>query len=240
MNVRIDDAAVLRGGAAAADAPLVLLLHGFGSSERDLPGIMQHLPHGLAWASLRAPLPLGHGGHAWVPITVPGRPDPDLVAASTTAVLDWLDEHVAATTPVVPLGFSQGGLMATQLLRHRPDRFAAAVVLAGFTLDGPLPGDAELAAARPPVFSGRGDADQVIAADAVVRTDAWLPAHTTLTQHRYAGLGHGISAEELADVSAFLEAAVLANTGTPTSSPRSRSVEVAPATDSATLRKITD
>ena len=81
MNVRIDDAAVLRGGAAAADAPLVLLLHGFGSSERDLPGIMQHLPHGLAWASLRAPLPLGHGGAAFHPVAV-------------VQVVDALDESI--------------------------------------------------------------------------------------------------------------------------------------------------
>lgn len=208
MTIRIDDAAVLRGGSAAAGAPLVLLLHGFGSSERDLPGIMPHLPGTLAWASLRAPLPLGNGGNAWVPITVPGRPDPGLVDASTTAVLEWLDEHVAETTPVIPLGFSQGGLMATQLLRHRPERFAAAVVLAGFTLDGVLPGDTELASVRPPVFLGRGDADQVIAADAVIRTDAWLPGHATLTRRTYGGLGHGISAEELADVSGFLDGAV--------------------------------
>jgi phospholipase/carboxylesterase len=213
MTIRIDDAAVLRGGAAAGGAPLVLLMHGFGSSERDLPGIMPHLSHDLAWASLRAPLALGNGGHAWVPIAVPGRPDPELVAASTTAVLDWLDAHVAATTPVIPLGFSQGGLMATQLLRTRPERFAAAVVLAGFTLDGTLPGDAELAAARPPLFSGRGDADQVIAADAVARTTAWLPGHVTLTQRTYSGLGHGISAEELTDVSAFLDDAVLVPSG---------------------------
>lgn len=210
MRIRIDDAALLRGGAADADAPLVLLMHGFGSSERDLPGIMEHLPQQFAWASLRAPLPLGNGGHAWVPITVPGRPDPEFVGASTTAVLEWLDEHVAETTPVIPLGFSQGGLMATQLLRHRPGRFTAAVVLAGFTLDGSLPGDAELAAARPPLFFGRGDADHVIAADAVARTVAWLPGHVTLTQRTYDGLGHGITAEELVDVSAFLDDAVLA------------------------------
>jgi phospholipase/carboxylesterase len=61
---------------------------------------------------------------------------------------------------------------------------------------------------RPPVFLGRGDADQVIAADAVIRTDAWLPGHATLTRRTYGGLGHGISAEELADVSGFLDGAV--------------------------------
>ena len=213
MTMRIDDAAVLRGGEASAGAPLVLLLHGFGSNERDLPGIMGHLPDGLAWASLRAPLALGNGGNAWVQVTVPGRPDPAIVTESTVAVLDWLDEHVDAATPVIPLGFSQGGLMVTQLLRHRPDRFAAGVVLAGFSLDGALPGDADLAARRLPVFSGRGDADHVIAAEAVARTNLWLPGHATLTQRTYGGLGHGIAAEELADVGAFLENAVLAPRG---------------------------
>lgn len=203
----VDPAAVLRGGAPATGrtaAPLLLLLHGYGASERDLPGLVDHLPAGLAWASLRAPLALPHGGHAWVPITVPGRPDPQAVADATDAVLAWLDEHVPVTTPVVPLGFSQGGLLATQLLRRSPARFAAAVVLSGFVLDAAQPGDEQLAERRPPVYFGHGDADRVITPEATARTSAWLPDRTTVTDRTFAGLGHGIAVEELAEVRTFL------------------------------------
>lgn len=192
-------------GSNQAGRPLLLLLHGFGSHEHDLPAIAGHLHPVWDWASLRAPLDAGNGGFSWFPLGVPGRPDPAPVTESTDAVLTWLDANVTSGTVVVPVGFSQGGLMATQLLRTAPERFAAAVVLSGFVLDGPLPGDAALAVRRLPVFFGHGDADQVISADATARTSAWFPRFTVVTDVEYAGLPHTISAEELADVSGFLD-----------------------------------
>jgi phospholipase/carboxylesterase len=198
----IDDAHTVRHGNDAD--PLVLLLHGYGSSEQDLPGLMAYLPDGLASASVRAPLTLGPGSYAWVPIAVPGRPDPDITRESTTALLAWFDEHVAADRPVVLLGFSQGGLMVSQLLRMRPDRFIAAVVLSGFVLDDSFPGDAVLAQRRVPVFFAHGDADPVIAPDATARASVWLAEHTDVTDREYAGLAHAVSAEELDDLSTFL------------------------------------
>jgi phospholipase/carboxylesterase len=202
MTLTIDDASTVRGGADAD--PLLLLLHGYGSNEHDLPSLVSHLPSGFAHAAVRAPIMMAPDAHAWVPIAVPGRPDPTVVADSTKALLAWLDERVASDRVVVPVGFSQGGLMVTQLLRARPDRFAAAVVLSGFVLDQPSPRDEALAARRVPVFFGHGDADPVIPADATQRASAWLAEHTDVTDRAYAGLAHGISADELADVHAFV------------------------------------
>lgn len=199
----VDDAATVRGGGQpSADRPLVLLLHGYGSHERDLVGL--GLPAGWAWASLRAPLTLGSGAHAWFPVTTPGRPDPEPVADTTAVLLTWLDEHVDAGAPVVPVGFSQGGLMASHLLRTAPDRFAGAALLGGFVHQDEQPGDGRLDELRPPVYSGRGDADGVITAEAVARTDAWLPRFTTPHRHVYAGLGHGISRAMVTDLMTFL------------------------------------
>lgn len=205
----IDDSATVRGttglGTPSDTDPLVLLLHGYGSHEQDLPSLAPHLPEGLAFASVRAPLELAPGAYAWVPIAVPGRPDPEAVGQSTAALLSWLDEHVDAERVVVPLGFSQGGLMVTQLLRARPRRFAAALALSGFVLDQPVAGDVDLRGSRVPVFFGHGDADPVIPPDATERASVWLAGHTDLTDRTYAGLAHGISAEELGDVRDFLQ-----------------------------------
>lgn len=209
MTSHIDDTHTVRQGDGAD--PLMLLLHGYGSNERDLPELTRYLPDGLACASVRAPLTIAPGSHAWVPIGVPGRPDPDVVAASTEALLTWLDEHVAAERTVVPLGFSQGGLMVSQLLRARPERFAAGLVLSGFVLDAVLPLDEALAERRLPVFFGHGDADPVIAPDATARASVWLAEHVDLTERIYAGLPHSISAQELDDVAAFLHSNVLAD-----------------------------
>lgn len=204
MTTHIDDQHTVRGGSDAD--PLVLLLHGYGSNEQDLPGLMAHLPEGLAWASVRAPLTIGPGSYAWVPIKVPGRPDPEIVHESTEALLEWFDAHVDADRVVVPVGFSQGGLMVTQLLRMRPERFDAAAVLSGFVLDEPLAGDFALAQSQVPVFFGHGDADDVIAPDATARASAWLVEHAATTEMTYPGLAHAVSAEEMDHLARFLRA----------------------------------
>lgn len=205
MTLSIEASAAVWSPSAAAgeDAPLLVLMHGYGSHEHDLVGLAPHLPRGLRTVSVRAPLTAGPG-YAWVPIVDPGRPDPSATQDAADAVLAWLDEHVPASTPVALLGFSQGGLMVTHLLRTRPERFFAGVVLSGFTADVTLPGDATLAEIAPPIFFGRGDVDPIITPEAFARTSAWLPEHTTLTEVLYPGLAHGISQQELADVDRFL------------------------------------
>jgi phospholipase/carboxylesterase len=198
------DAAVARWtGATAAEAPVLVLLHGYGSHEGDLLGLADHLPAGLRLAAPRGPL-TGGPGYAWAPLAAPGLPDPAPVRAAADALLTWIDATVAPSTPVALLGFSQGALMTTQLLRTRPERFAAGVVLSGFSLAGTEPGDAALAERRPPVLFAHGDADPVIPREATARTSAWLAEHTDVEEHRYPGLGHGISTAELAEVAAFL------------------------------------
>jgi len=195
----------VRSADVTAEAPAVaLLLHGYGSNENDLTGLMPPLGLALPWASLRAPIELGNGGAAWFTITTPGNPDAAPVAEATDAIWAWVDENLTADTRIIPMGFSQGGLMASQLLRTRPDRVLAPVVLGGFVLGADLPGDADLAANRPPVFWGRGAEDRVIAASAITRTSAYLPQHSALVERVYPGLAHGIDAAELADVREFL------------------------------------
>ncbi len=196
---------IARTSAERLDGPVVaLLLHGYGSSEDDLAGLAPHVVPGLPWASVRAPLVLGAGSHAWFHVVTPGSPALEPVAAAVDAVWAWVDANLDAATKVVTIGFSQGGLMATELLRTRPDRVAATVVLGGFVQGADRPADALLAETLPPVFWGRGSADTVIAPVAVERTEAWLPSHSTLTRRVYPGLAHAIGADEAADVRAFL------------------------------------
>ena len=120
------------GGAAAREPgnrPILLLMHGYGSHEDDLTSLLPALGSHFDWASLRAPLvlreqtPAEVGSYAWVPIDRPGLPDPEQASAATDAVLAWLDEHTPPAANVIPIGFSQGGLMVTQLLRRDPQRF---------------------------------------------------------------------------------------------------------------------
>ena len=96
--------------------------------------------------------------------------------------------------------------MASQLLRSQPDRVVAPVVLGGFVLGAPQPGDETLRGSRPTLFWGRGSDDRVIAPVAITRSSEYLPQHTSLTERVYPGLGHGINANQLDDVRDFLTA----------------------------------
>ena len=208
--MRLDDSAVLWSAPPEerAGRPLLVLLHGYGSHEGDLFGLMPYLPGGFVVAAVQAPLapPFPAPGWSWFPIEGLQTRDPAAATAAAEAFVAWVDEATDAETPVGLLGFSQGGAISLQALRLRPDRFAFAVNLAGFALAGELPGDAALAGIRPPVFWGRGALDDVIPPALVAHTVEWLPAHVELSGRVYPGLGHSVSEHELADVRAFLDA----------------------------------
>ncbi|WP_423921890.1 alpha/beta hydrolase [Frigoribacterium sp. 2-23] len=192
-----------------AGRPLLVLLHGVGSHEGDLIGLAPYLPQDVVIASLRAPLLHGNG-YSWYPLSTPGEPNSGPVDDAARAVLEWLTTVTDAHPTTSLLGFSQGGSLSLQLLRHAPEAFAYTIVLAGFVV--PLAGDDAEAAARdevlaglrPPVFYGRGDVDQVIPAAATERTAQWLDEHADAEQTIYPGLAHGVSNEELDDVNAFI------------------------------------
>ena len=202
------DSSLVRGSVPEGERgrrPLIVLLHGLGSHEGDLIGLTPYLSNDFVYASLRAPLPYGDG-FSWYPLSTPGAPEYAPVSEAADAVLGWMDT-LHDRYPLIGgvLGFSQGGSVALQMLRRRPHHLAFAVVLAGFVAPGaPAEIDSAVAASHPAVFYGRGDADQVIGADAVERTTAWLTEHADADQNVYPGLAHGIAQEELDDVNAFL------------------------------------
>lgn len=186
------------------DSPIALLLHGYGSHEGDLPGLAQWLPAGMPWVSPRAPLTMPAMGFAWFPLSLPGLPDPAAIDEATSVLWDWIDTEIGTERPLVPLGFSQGGLMALQLLRTRPERVATTVVLAGLITGTRQSADDKLQNLRPPVFWGRGDADTVIPIEGVNHLSEFLPEHTTPTVRTYAGLGHSVDFAVMEDVQTFL------------------------------------
>lgn len=199
---------------ALSERPLLVLLHGYGSNADDLFGLVSYLPATFVVASVEGLEPAGPGW-AWFPIGVDPvtgelTRDRDDAEAAATSLATWFD-GLRVSYPDIPsihlLGFSQGGAMSIELLRHRPHDVASAVVLAGFSLPPESAADARrdavLASVRPPVFWGRDPQDPVIAPSMIAETRRWLPEHSTLDARLYAGVGHGINLDELEDVAAF-------------------------------------
>jgi phospholipase/carboxylesterase len=166
-------AVVATYGATDPEAPLVVLLHGRGSSEGDIIGLAPALPVGPAYAAVRAPIAEG-GGFAWFANRGIGRP----VTASLRSTMDWfrgwLDEVAPPGRPVLLVGFSGGAAFAGGLVLDDPARYAGAAILYGT-----LPFDAGVATdpgrlADLPVFVAQGDGDHVIPRDLLDRTWGYL------------------------------------------------------------------
>lgn len=194
--------------AALATRPLLVMMHGFGANERDLAPLGTLLPSQFVVASIRGVMSLTQGGYAWQLMGAQDHPRVEDFSEPADAIAEWLDgvreRYGAAGTSVSLLGFSQGAAMAIQLMRQDPRRFAAGVVLSGFAGRFSLPTDGDLATVRPPLFWGRDLTDPVVLPTSIAFAEDFLPSHFTLTEHRYRGIGHSISHDEVHDVSVFL------------------------------------
>ena len=184
--------------------PILLFLHGYGADERDLADLRTQLPT-MPWVSLRAPERSEFDGFAWYGLARALDPSKEDVEPITEAIWQWIDEMLPADSPLVVFGFSQGALMATQLLRTRPSRLAATVIIAGFIYDGEQPADAQLAVNKPKVFYCRGAQDLVVTREAVSRINSWLQSHTRAITKSYDALGHSIDNRVMTDIANYLE-----------------------------------
>jgi phospholipase/carboxylesterase len=181
-------------GSTDAAAPMVVLLHGRGSNEREILSLAQHLPANAAYAAVRAPIGEG-GGFAWFANRGIGRPVAESLAATMGWFRDWLDEVAPVGRQVALVGFSGGAAFAGGLVLADPARYAGAAILYG-TL--PLDAGVQVQAGRLvhlPIFVAQGDADQVIPAELLARTWDYLLGESgaPTTAHRDAG-GHGLTA----------------------------------------------
>ena len=160
-------------GSADPAAPLVVLLHGRGSDEREILGLAPHLPDGPAYAAVRAPIAEG-GGFAWFANRGIGRPVETSLSETMEWFRGWLDDVAPSGRPVLLVGFSGGAAFAGGLVLADPARYAAAAILYGT-----LPFDVGLPVvagrlAHLPVFVAQGDQDHVIPRELLDRTWTYL------------------------------------------------------------------
>lgn len=188
------------------EQPLVVLLHGRGSDEREILSLAPHLPPGATYAAVRAPI-AESGGYAWFANRGIGRPVAESLADTMAWFRGWLDEVAPAGRPVVLVGFSGGAAFAGGLLLSDPARYAGAAILYGT-----LPFDAGVTITPSrltlvPVFVAQGDTDTVIPRELLDRTWAYLHTESGApTQgHRDPG-GHGITPTALHQLVGWLHA----------------------------------
>ncbi|WP_193106343.1 alpha/beta hydrolase [Brachybacterium sp. FME24] len=207
ISPSIDDDAVVRAdppGSTPGGRPVVILLHGLGSHEEDLTGLVPFLPAHFTYASLRGIYRYVQG-YAW--FEMPVNPEnPEALQSSAAAVETWIADQVAQGVRVVgAIGFSQGGALALQLLRRDPHALEWIVQLSGFPFPAPMPGDAALAEVSPPALWGHGGIDPHFGPEREDAVRAFMREHTRMEEERRPHLGHAVDEVELRAIAAFLQ-----------------------------------
>jgi len=195
--------------------PTLVLLHGYGSSERDLislvPAMQMFLPGVTARViAIRAshPAPGRSRGYSWFPGPVTVQPSITEIGDTADRVATVIRRH---TDSAVVLGFSQGMCTAITVLRRHPHLVTGLVGLSGFMFDDDHPGDSHLALSTAtgggvPAFVGYDPADPMIPSVANRWALTFLRTHTDLAEHSYPGMGHSVSMNEIQDLTKFLRA----------------------------------
>ncbi|HEX7049083.1 MAG TPA: alpha/beta hydrolase-fold protein [Longimicrobiales bacterium] len=198
--------------AAQDGTPVVVLLHGRGSDERDLLGLARYLPEDVALVTPRAPFPAapwGYGpGWAWYRFLGGDRPEPESFEAAQQA-LDTFLVGLPSLLPFAPGplalgGFSQGGTMSLAYALRNPGRVPLVLNFSGFLPDHPSVSATARTVEGTRFFWGHGVADPAIPfALAREGRAALRAAGAELAAHDYP-IGHGIHPKELDDAVAWL------------------------------------
>jgi phospholipase/carboxylesterase len=193
-------------------APLLILLHGYGSNERDLIGLAPYLDHRLHVVSVRAPISMGPEAYAWFPLhwSETGELSFDeatgLQAADDIAiVIPQITQSVGADPARVFLGgFSQGAMMTLAVLLRTSVPLAGAILMSGAPLPALL--HTQPGRALPPVIITHGLYDEVVppAAGQAMR-DLLSRLEAPVTFHSYP-MAHSISDQALDDIDNWLTA----------------------------------
>jgi len=197
--------------------PVVILMHGFGAPGTDLVPLWRELdvPHEVRFVFPEAPLDLGFGGRAWWPIDMARLQErflkgaverlitevPAGIGEARTAVLAMLDalERELGLVPETTVlgGFSQGAMLATDVVLRSDRKFGALAVLSGTLISHDewlklMPARHGLR-----VFQSHGRADPVLPFDLAERLRDELTAAGLQVQFAPFNAGHGIAGPAL-------------------------------------------
>lgn len=126
-----------------AKPPVLILMHGLGSNEKDLFGLAAQIPDSFLVISLRAPYSYAQDGYAWYSVEFKGNQIIGNIAEmqkSKAKIIKFIDDLEAKklidTKKIYLGGFSQGAIMSYEIALCKPERVKGIIVLGGRLPDG--------------------------------------------------------------------------------------------------------
>lgn len=208
--------------ASNAQAPTLVVMHGYGADEYDLLPIASGLRQEFNIVSLEAPLALPFGGFAWYHLeqTPQGlKADDESRKASEQLILsslaEILDKEGFSRSAVHLMGFSQGAAMSYSLLGSH-DLSTISITLKSVTaMSGYIPRDIlpEIKAKKLagfPVMITHGSYDDLIPSIALDEARDVLTQCGAVVEAKLYPIGHGVTEETIEDISNWFDTTIAA------------------------------
>ncbi len=181
-------------------APLIILLHGYGSNEEDLFSFAEEIPEEYFIVSAKAPIAMQPYGNAWYHITIDGdgvkSSDNEGARESRDIIARFIDEIVAEYDVdkhnVTLLGFSQGTILSYAVALTYPEKVKNVIGLSGYINEEIIDLKSNPSYAHLNIYNSHGTVDQVIPIDAARKTPGYLKnigIESTLSEFP---VGHGV------------------------------------------------
>ena len=120
------------------NSPLIILIHGYGSNERDLFSLIDYFPNDAFVVSLRAPLKLFNDSYAWYDIYLNGHKKfydhkaAALVRDELFKFIENLSKNQNIDSENITLiGFSQGAILSHAISFSYPEKIKNIMALSG-------------------------------------------------------------------------------------------------------------
>ncbi len=188
--------------------PTLILLHGRGSNEEDLLGLVPYLDPRLFCIAARAPFDFPYGGYTWYDLREVGTPESEQFAESYRKLLVFTDD-IRKHYPVDPartflLGFSMGTVMSYALALTKPEQFRGVVAHSGYVPENSSLDFRWNNLSNTSFFVAHGTHDPVIPINFGRRAHELLQKTGAPLLYREYPIQHQISEESLGDLTRWL------------------------------------
>ncbi len=193
--------------------PLLILLHGLGSNEKDLYGLAPLLPDSFLILSIRAPRSISEGSYRWYDLKwVNGEPVGNKAeqVESRDILIRFLEnlhkKHKFDKKRLYLGGFSQGAVMSLAVALKSPE------LLNGiFLLSGKIPEAADLLSSnkayydRLKIFMVHGIEDKVLSIEGARFLKSFLEKNRFKVEYHEFNMPHTINREALSALNMWLQ-----------------------------------
>lgn len=192
--------------------PLLVLLHGYGSNEKDLFSFADELPDDFLIISAQAPLSLGFDSYAWYSINfddINGKfSDLEEAKVSLEKISNFIDhikeKYQTNSEKTFLLGFSQGAILSYSLSFFYPNKVNYVVALSGYINNDLLP-ETISKDIKTDYYCSHGTVDQVLPVAWARNSKPFLDNLGLTNVYSEYPVGHGVAPQNFFSFKKWLE-----------------------------------